>query len=130
MKYSQQIGMAAALVLIGLCFLPWTIIESKSLTISGFVAEGTSFGRPGLFHVFFSAVAVLFFVIPRIWAKRTNVFIGAINLAWGIRNYVLVSSCMFGECPVKQPALYGVLACAIIIQIMVLFPTMPVKKAA
>lgn len=130
MKYSQQIGMAAALVLIGLCFLPWTIIESKSLTISGFVAEGTSFGRPGLFHVFFSAAAVLFFVIPRIWAKRTNVFIGAINLAWGIRNYVLVSSCMFGECPVKQPALYGVLACAIIIQIMVLFPTMPVKKAA
>lgn len=128
MKYSQQIGIVAAVVLLGLCFLPWTVIESKDLTISGFAAEGTSFGRPGLFHVFFCSAAILFFAIPRIWAKRTNVFIGAINLAWAIRNYVLVSSCMFGECPVKQPALYGILASAIIIQIMVLFPTMPVGK--
>ena len=114
MKYSQQIGIIAAFILLALCFLPWTVIESKGLTISGFAAEGTSFGRPGLFHV--------------IWTKRTNVFIGAINLAWAIRNYVLVSSCMFGECPVKQPALYGILACAIVIQIMVLFPKIPVVK--
>ena len=128
MKYSQQIGIVAAFILLGLCFLPWTVIESKGLTISGFAAEGTSFGRPGLFHVFFCPAAILFFAIPRIWTKRTNVFIGAINLAWAIRNYVLVSSCMFGECPVKQPALYGILACAIIIQIMVLFPKIPVVK--
>lgn len=128
MKYSQQIGIAAALALIGLCFFPWTIILSKNLTISGFVAEGTSFGRPGLFHVFFCSAAIIFFAVPRIWAKRTNVFIGAINLAWAIRNYVLVSSCMFGECPEKQPALYGILACGIIIQIMVLFPRLPVNN--
>ena len=128
MKYSQQIGIIAAFILLALCFLPWTVIESKGLTISGFVAEGTSFGRPGLFHVFFCTAAILFFAIPRIWTKRTNVFIGAINLAWAIRNYVLVSSCMFGECTVKQPALYGILACAIVIQIMVLFPKIPVVK--
>jgi hypothetical protein len=128
MKYAQQIGILAAIGLIVLCFFPWSIVTSKNLVISGFAAEGTSFGRPGLFHVFFCSAAVLFFAIPRIWAKRTNVFIGAINLAWAIRNYVLVSSCMLGECPEKQPALYAVLMLAILIQIMVLFPKIPVEN--
>ncbi len=126
MKYSQQIGIAAAIGLIVCCFFPWSVIVSKNLSISGFATEGTSFGRPGLFHLIVCSASVLFFIVPRIWAKRTNVFIGAINLAWAIRNYVLVSSCMFGECPEKQPALYIVLSCAIIIQLMVLFPKMPV----
>ena len=128
MKYSQQIGIAAAIALIVCCFFPWSVIVSKNLSISGFAAEGTSFGRPGLFHLIFCSAAILFFSIPRIWAKRTNVFIGAINLAWAIRNYILVSSCMLGECPEKQPALYAILAFAIIIQLMVLFPKMPVGE--
>ena len=128
MKYSQQIGIAAAIGLVVCCFFPWSIIVSKNLSISGFAAKGTSLGRPGLFHLIFCSAAVLFFIIPRIWAKRTNVFIGAINLAWAIRNYVLVSSCMLGECPEKQPALYAILGCAIVIQLMVLFPSMPVGE--
>ncbi|MFN3667015.1 MAG: hypothetical protein ACK4S0_12690 [Sediminibacterium sp.] len=126
MKYSQQIGIVAAITLIVLCFFPWSIVTSKQLVISGFAAEGTSFGRPGLFHAIFCSASILFFAIPRIWAKRTNVFIGAINLAWAIRNYILVSSCMLGECPEKQPALYAILALAILIQLMVLFPKIPV----
>lgn len=128
MKYSQQIGIVAAITLIVLCFFPWSIITSKQLVVSGFAAEGTSFGRPGLFHSIFCSAAILFFIIPRIWSKRTNVFIGAINLAWAIRNYILVSSCLLGECPEKQPALYAILACAIIIQLMVLLPKIPVEK--
>ena len=128
MKYSQQTGVLAAIVLVICCFFPWSIVVSKNLSISGFAAEGTSFGRPGLFHLIFCSAATLFFIIPKIWAKRTNVFIGAINLAWAIRNYVLVSSCMLGECPEKQPALYIVLICAILIQTMALFPKMPVGR--
>lgn len=128
MKYSQQIGILAAIGLVISCFFPWSIIISKNLSISGFAAEGTSFGRPGLFHAIFCTVSVSFFAVPRIWAKRTNVFIGAINLAWAIRNYVLVSSCMLGECPEKQPALYVVLGCAIIMQLMVLFPNLQVEN--
>lgn len=128
MKYSQQIGILAAIGLVISCFFPWSIIISKNLSISGFAAEGTSFGRPGLFHAIFCTASVLFFAVPRIWAKRTNVFIGAINLAWAIRNYILVSSCMLGECSEKQPALYVVLGCAIIMQLMVLFPNLQVEN--
>jgi hypothetical protein len=33
---------------------------------------------------------------------------------------------MFGECPVKQPALYVLVVCAVVIQLMSFFPRIPV----
>lgn len=128
MKYSQTIGIAAGVLLIAACFLPWSFIESRQLTVSGLEAAGTNFGKPGLFNIVVGAVCMLLFAIPRIWAKRTNVFLNAINLAWAIRNYIIVSSCMMGECPVKKAGLYVLLVAAIIMQAMALFPRMDVQK--
>jgi hypothetical protein len=131
MKYSQTIGLAAALIMIGLCFLPWSFVASKQLVITGMDATGTNFGKPGLFNLILCTVLSFFFLVPRIWAKRTNVFIAAFNLAWSFRNYLLVTSCMMGECPEKKPAIFILLGLAIIAQLMALFPKMqvPVKKA-
>jgi hypothetical protein len=126
MKYSQQIGMLAVLLMAVACFLPWSIIESKQLTITGMQTVGTSFGRPGLFLLIFGTIGFILFALPMIWAKRTNVFVSALILAWSIRNYILVSTCMFGECPVKQPALYVLVVCAVVIQLMSFFPRIPV----
>lgn len=126
MKYSQQIGMLAVLLMALACFLPWSIIESKQLTITGMQTVGTSFGRPGLFLLIFGTIGFILFALPMIWAKRTNVFVSALILAWSIRNYILVSTCMFGECPVKQPALYVLVVCAVVIQLMSFFPRIPV----
>lgn len=128
MKYSQTIGIAAGVLLIAACFLPWSFIESRQLTVSGLEAAGTNFGKPGLFNIVVGAVCMLLFALPRIWAKRTNVFLNAINLAWAIRNYIIVSSCMMGECPVKKFGLYVLLVAAIIMQAMALFPRMDVQK--
>ncbi len=131
MKHSQTIGFIAALLVIGLCFLPWSYVESRQLTISGIHAEGTSFGKPGLFNIIICSIMALLFLVPRIWAKRTNVFIGALNLAWSVRNYLLVSACMMGECPVKKPALYSIVFLSLLMQFMAFFPKikLPVKPS-
>lgn len=128
MKYSQQTGIIAALLLIVICFLPWSYIVSRQLTVTGLSAVGTNFGRPGLFNIVIAVIAILLFTIPRIWAKRTNVFIGAIGLAWSIRNYIILSTCMLGECPEKKPALYALVILAAIVQLMTLFPKIELKK--
>jgi long-subunit acyl-CoA synthetase (AMP-forming) len=130
MKHSQVIGIIAVLAMAVLCFMPWTFIASRQITVTGMHAEGTNFGRPGLFHLILGTVAVIMFLVPRIWAKRTNVFVAALNLAWAFRNYLLLSSCMMGECPEKKPALYLLLVVAVIIQIMALLPkvTLPPPK--
>jgi hypothetical protein len=122
MRHSQTIGIIAVLILAILCFMPWSYIASRQLVISGMHAEGSNFGKPGLFHLILAAVMIVLFLIPRIWAKRTNVFVAAFNLAWAFRNYLLISSCMMGECPEKKPALYLILILAVLAQLMALLP--------
>jgi uncharacterized membrane protein YuzA (DUF378 family) len=128
MKYSQQAGLLAAVFLIIVCFLPWTYIVSRQITITGLSAMGTNFGKPGLFNIAMSAIALFLFSVPRLWAKRTNVFVCAINLSWSIRNYIILSTCMLGECPEKKLALYVLVALAAVMQLMALFPRIELKK--
>ncbi|MBV9986386.1 MAG: hypothetical protein JO301_01805 [Chitinophagaceae bacterium] len=132
MKYSQTIGIIATLILAVLCFMPWTYIASRQLLVYGMHAEGTNFGKPGLFHLILGGMMLLLFAVPKIGAKRTNVFVAALNLAWAFRNFLLLSSCMMGECPEKKPALYIIIVLAVIIQLMALLPKvdMPSKTRA
>jgi hypothetical protein len=122
MKYTQTIGIIASLIVLICSFLPWSIVVSEQITISGFETEGTRFGKPGLFLNFFTIVAIVLFLIPAIWAKRTNIFIGAIVFTWSLRNYILVSTCLMGECPVKQPALYTLVIASGLVMVMTLLP--------
>jgi hypothetical protein len=128
MKYTQTIGIIAALVVLLCSFLPWSIVVSEQITISGFDTKGTSFGKPGLFLNFFTIISIILFLIPAIWAKRTNIFIGAIVFSWSIRNYILVSTCLMGECPEKQPALYALVIASSIVMLMTLLPKLNSTK--
>ena len=128
MKYTQTIGIIAALVVLICSFLPWSIVVSEQITISGFDTKGTRFGKPGLFLNFFTIIAIVLFLIPAIWAKRTNIFIGAIVFTWSLRNYILVSTCLMGECPVKQPALYTLVIASGVVMVMTLLPKLNTLK--
>ena len=128
MKYSQLIGIVAALALMAICFLPWSYIASQQITVSGFHAPGTNYGKPGLFNMAMCVIMLVMFLVPAVWSKRTNVFIAALNLAWSFRNYLLLSSCMMGECPEKKPALYILLVLSGILLLMTLLPKMEMKS--
>jgi len=130
MKHSQLIGIIAAIGIIALCFFPWSYIESKDITITGMSAPDTNFGKPGLMNIIILSVAILFFILPKVWAKRVNVFLGIFNLAWSIRNYIVVSGCLMGECPVKKPALYILIVLSAIVLLMALLPKLQVKPKA
>jgi hypothetical protein len=128
MKYSQRIGIIATITLMGICFLPWVYIVSKQITISGFIAVGTNFGKPGLLNFIMSVVMLVMFAVPAIWAKRTNVFIAALNLAFSIRNFIVLPFCMGGECPEKKIGLYLLVFLSAVILVMALLPKMAVKR--
>lgn len=126
MKYSQQLGAVLALLIILTCFLPWSYIPSLDTTITGMYTAGTDFGKPGILHIVFSILAFVLFLIPRIWAKRTNIFVSGINLAWGFKNFMLYSMCSAGDCQVKRFGLYVMLASSILLIVMALLPKLPV----
>ncbi|MBN9299711.1 MAG: hypothetical protein J0I41_22100 [Filimonas sp.] len=128
MRYSQLIGAIAAILLIIGCFMPWSYIASNGIEVSGLKAVGTNFGKPGMFNLILSSIALIFFIVPKIWAKRINVFVAALNLAWSIRNFFLVTACLMGECPEKKAGIYMVLVCSAVMQIMAFLPKMSVAK--
>ena len=129
MKYSKWIGVLAVITVMVVCYMPWVYIQSVQLEIAGMFASGKqNFGKPGLMNIFCSAVAGLLFLLPQIWAKRTNIFFCGFNIAWAIRNYLLLSRCYGGECPVKKAALYILVAASAIMLLMSFIPDTAIKE--
>ena len=122
MRYMKWIGLAAAALLVYACFSPWVIIESKNIVVSGVDAAGTNFGKPGYLHLFLSFFFLVFHFIPRLWAKRANLPVVAVNLGWAIRNFFVVAACRAGECPEKQLGLYLAGAASVLMLLAALFP--------
>jgi hypothetical protein len=125
MKY---IGILAALVLIIACFLPWVFISSKNITITGVDPSGTNFGKPAYLHLALVLFFLAFTLTPRLWAKRANLLIIALNLGWAIRNFTIISRCEAGECPVRKVGLILAFVASIVITISALFPDMKLNE--
>ena len=128
MRYMKWIGLVAAALLSASCFFPWVFIESKNIIVSGVDATGTGFGKPGYFHFIMIIFFIFFNFIPKVWAKRSNLLIAALNLAWAIRNYFIISSCQLGDCPVKKTAIFLLIPSAVIMLIAALFPDIKIKE--
>jgi hypothetical protein len=122
MRWMKWTGLVAVFVLIISCFLPWVVITSKNIIVSGVDSTGTNFGKPGYFHFLFSFFFILFTLIPRVWAKRANLLITALNMAWAIRNYFIISACRGGDCPEKYNGIYLVLLASALMMVSALFP--------
>ena len=130
MKYSKWIGVAAVIVVIVICYRPWVYVPSARLTIAGMFASAQhNFGKPGLMNIICSVGAGILFLLPAIWAKRTNIFFCGFNIAWAIRNYLLLSRCYSGECPEKKAALYILLAASAVMLVMSFLPDVEIKEA-
>ncbi len=129
MRYSNYIGIAACVLILVAAYYPWIYIPSIQTMVTGMGAETkTVFGKPALMNLYLMGPIVILFLIPKVWAKRISPFIAAINFAWALRNFLLLSTCRNGECPVKEPWLYIYFAAAFVVLVMTLLPEMKFKK--
>jgi hypothetical protein len=124
----KWIGLLATIALAIACFFPWVFIDSKNITVTGIASAGTNFGKPGYFHFFLSAFYLILNFIPRVWAKRFNILVATLNIAWAVRNYLLISACSGGECPEKKAGLYIVLISSIVMLLAALTPNVKLEK--
>lgn len=128
MRYMKWIGLLAVILLVASCFTPWVIISSKNIVVSGVDSTGTNFGKPGYIHFLLSFFFIIFHLVPTLWAKRWNLLVVALNIAWAIRNYIVISSCREGDCPEKQMGLYLMVAASFIMLLAALFPDIKLKE--
>jgi hypothetical protein len=120
MRARKGLLLVVAVILLASVFFPWLIIESKNIIVSGIQAEGTAFGKPGLLSLFFTALIIIFSLVPRVWAHRICIFTAALNTGWAVRNFLLLSTCQGGECPQRQVSFYVYLISATLLLVAVL----------
>ncbi len=124
------LGIVAAVLVIFACFMPWTYHADVQKDFTGFFSEQNRYGRPGKFILIFTIIILLLMLLPRIWAKRINLFLGAVLVAYTFKTYVLYTSCYMAYCPEKKAGIYVMFISSVIVFIATVFPNMklPVKK--
>jgi hypothetical protein len=127
MRYSNIIGILACLLIIVSCFMPWTFHPDLQKYFTGFYSEQNMYGRPGKLFLIFAIISILLFVIPKVWAKRTNWLIAALTIAYTVKTYFLFTSCYSGICPIKQFGIYLLLASVVVMFLAALLPDMKMK---
>jgi len=131
-KILSWFGIAACVLLIISCFLPWAYYADSNIsneaerTFTGFFSYRHQYGRPGNFLVFSGTVILVLMLLPKIWAKRTNLFLSAFVFAYGIKTYVLFTSCYNAYCPEKKAGIFIMLFCTLIMLIASVFPNMKI----
>ena len=128
MKYSKLIGITACIILIIACFLPWTYHADINKTFTGFFSEKNAYGRPGRFLVFFAIFSCVLILLPKVWAKRTHLFLSALFMGFAIKSYILFTSCYNAYCPEKKIGIYLMMLSCFIILIVSIFPDMKLAK--
>jgi hypothetical protein len=129
MKFAHWLGCISSLLLIAAVFQPWIYIPSVNLTISGWHAAGTNFGKPGLVPLVLCSLMAILFLIPKVWAKLITILLATLQLAWMIRNYILLTTSFIGEVPDKTWVLQSLIPLSLVIILMSFLSRAPLKSS-
>jgi hypothetical protein len=70
---------------------------------------------------------LILILLPKIWAKRTNLFVCALGVGYAIKSYILFVSCYNAYCPEKRIGIYLMLVATILMLICSAFPSLTLK---
>jgi hypothetical protein len=127
LRYASYAGVAAALLLILCCFIPWAYYPDLHQNFTGFYSEQNQYGKPGKTFIFLSAISIFFFLVRKIWAKRANQLVSVLIFAYALKTYFMYAGCYLGICPSVKFGLIGILGFSLIILISSLLTKMEIK---
>ena len=129
-----RIGLVACILLIISCFLPWMyyadphIATEAQKTFTGFYTYQNQYGKPGKLLVLIGVIVLVLMLLPKIWAKRANLFITALGVGYSIKTYVLFTSCYNAYCPEKKIGLFIMMASMLVLLVAAVFPDLTLEK--
>ena len=128
MKYSKWIGISACVLLVVSCFLPWTYHADLDKTFTGLFSEKNIYGKPGKFLILFAILSAVLILIPKIWAKRTHLFLSALSFGYAIRSFIVFIACYNTYCPEKKYGIWLMLFSCFVILLVSVFPDMKLES--
>ncbi|MBL0146322.1 MAG: hypothetical protein IPP48_11725 [Chitinophagaceae bacterium] len=123
-KILHWLGVLAAITLLVSCFLPWAYYADINETFTGFYSYKNNYGKPGKFLMAIAISGLVFTLLPKVWAKRVNLFLAALGLGYAIKTYVLFTSCYNAYCPQKLTGIYVMLIASAVLLISTVFPNL------
>ena len=127
-KFINWLGLAGCIALVVSCFLPWAYYADIHQHFTGFYSFKNEYGKPGKFMVVFGAVSFALMLLPRLWAKRVNLFLCALTVGYTIKTYILFSSCYNNYCPETEPGIYVMLVASVLMLTASIFPQLPARS--
>ena len=133
LKFLHWLGIIACISLVISCFLPWAyyadahIVNEADRTFNGFYSFQNNYGKPGKMLVLTAIISFILILLPKIWAKRTNLFVCALGVGYAIKTYILFVSCYNAYCPEKKIGIYCMLFATIVMLICSAFPSLNLK---
>ena len=134
-KIVHWVGLTACVVLIVACFMPWAyyadahIIAEADKTFTGFYSYQNNYGKPGKMLTLVAIVVIILMLLPKVWAKRTNLFVCALAVGYAIKSYILYVSCYNAYCPEKKTGIFLMLVSTIVMLIAAAFPKLTLEEA-
>jgi hypothetical protein len=104
------------------------IATEAQRTFTGFSTYQNQYGRPGIFLTLIAVIVFAFMLLPKIWAKRANLFIAALGVGYAIKSYVLFAACYNAYCPEKKAGIFIMLISTIIMLIAAAFPDLKLEQ--
>jgi hypothetical protein len=127
-KFLQYIAILSCIALIVTCFIPWVHYNSIDTTFNGYNVKpfptGVNYGRAGKIITILVSISFLLTLIPYVAAKRTNMFVSALLVAYTIRTYVLFTGSLFEGEVVKLAGIYLIVALSFVILFCSIFPSL------
>lgn len=127
-KILHYSGLAACIALIISCFLPWAYFADINQHFTGLYSYKNEYGRPGKFLIVVAVIVFVFMLLPKVWAKRTNLFICALGVGYAIKSYILFTSCYKAYCPETKPAIFIMLISTIVMLAAAIFPNLKLEE--
>ena len=128
-KILYWLGIVACIALIVSCFVEWAYfdINAEKVEFTGFYSYQNYYGKPGKFLVVAGAIALLLMLLPKLWAKRVNLFVCALTVGYAVKTYILYTSCYNAYCPEKRAGIYLMLGSSLVMLMASVFPELKMK---
>ena len=119
-------GIVASLLLIVVCFLPWTHYVSINETFTGYHVKrfpnGPYYGRAGLIITIIAVMLLAGMFSGKLFLKRANLFLAAVLVAYAARTYILFTSSLFPGEVEKKVGILLIIPLSVLILISTIFP--------
>ena len=123
-------GIIACVALMVSCFVEWASFDigGEKVAFSGFYSFNNYYGKPGKFLAGAGFISLALMLTPKLWAKRTNLFVCALTVGYSIKTYILYTSCYNAYCPEKRAGIYVMIAASVVMLIASIFPELTMRK--